>query len=197
MNSIGSHIDLISWRTITFRFFDSFRTAAEDEQGTGDSSKSNSITSEQSIQSTGISASSQSSSTSSIPPRTTEPDNSIYPLSVRNRTKVLLLGSFKTKPVQHTIICQSIWNEMRVAVMVWLTAIGVIKCMNSRCFPIIYRVEASIACRAWTTLETTRTISLPSAPRLSWPSSRKNTCRKKCTNRCRATREWGGNTRAL
>ena len=66
----------------------------EDEPlGGGDSSKSNSITSEQSIQSTGISASSQSSSTNSIPllPRTQEPDNanaSIYPLSVRNRTKV-------------------------------------------------------------------------------------------------------------
>lgn len=60
----------------------------EDEPGGGDSSKSNSITSEQSIQSTGISASSQSSSTSSIPPRTAESDNnSIYPLSVRNRTK--------------------------------------------------------------------------------------------------------------
>jgi hypothetical protein len=61
----------------------------EDETGGGDSSKSNSITSEQSIQSTGISASSQSSSTSSIPPRMAESDNnSIYPLSVRNRTKV-------------------------------------------------------------------------------------------------------------
>jgi len=72
-----------------------FPTVAEDEQGTGDSSKSNSITSEQSIQSTGISASSQSSSTSSIPPRTAEPDNSIYPLSVRNRTKVWPLRSFK------------------------------------------------------------------------------------------------------
>jgi len=67
----------------------------EDEPlGGGDSSKSNSITSEQSIQSTGISASSQSSSTNSIPllPRTQEPDNanaSIYPISVRNRTKTL------------------------------------------------------------------------------------------------------------
>lgn len=63
----------------------------EEEPGGGDSSKSNSITSEQSIQSTGISASSQSSSTSSIPPRTVDPENSsIYPLSVRNRTKVLV-----------------------------------------------------------------------------------------------------------
>jgi len=70
--------------------------AGEDEQGTGDSSKSNSITSEQSIQSTGISASSQSSSTSSIPPRTTEPDNSIYPLSVRNRTKSLLSNNLSS-----------------------------------------------------------------------------------------------------
>lgn len=71
-------------------------TLGEEEPGGGDSSKSNSITSEQSIQSTGISASSQSSSTSSIPPRTVDPDNSsIYPLSVRNRTKVNLTYASK------------------------------------------------------------------------------------------------------
>lgn len=80
---------------LSFSFLYWFRTNAisailgEDDAGGGDSSKSNSITSEQSIQSTGISASSQSSSTSSIPPRSGETDtNSIYPLSVRNRTKV-------------------------------------------------------------------------------------------------------------
>ncbi|XP_046455559.1 serine/threonine-protein kinase Tao-like [Daphnia pulex] len=69
----------------------------DEEQGGGDSSKSNSITSEQSIQSTGISASSQSSSTSSIPPRTVDPDNSsIYPMSVRNRTKSLLVNNLSS-----------------------------------------------------------------------------------------------------
>lgn len=77
---------LYSFPTITI----SLAILGEDDAGGGDSSKSNSITSEQSIQSTGISASSQSSSTSSIPPRSGETDtSSIYPLSVRNRTKVL------------------------------------------------------------------------------------------------------------
>lgn len=62
-----------------------------DEPGGGDSSKSNSITSEQSIHSAGISASSQSSSTSSIPPKSADPDNSpLNPASVRARAKVLI-----------------------------------------------------------------------------------------------------------
>ena len=82
----GSHIFVIFFLYVLRSEYSSL---GEEEQGGGDSSKSNSITSEQSIQSTGISASSQSSSTSSIPPRTVDPDNSsIYPMSVRNRTKV-------------------------------------------------------------------------------------------------------------
>lgn len=55
-------------------------TDTPDEQTGGDSSKSNSITSEHSIHSMGVSASSQSSSTNSLPPAD--------PNSVRNRHKV-------------------------------------------------------------------------------------------------------------
>ncbi|XP_046387066.1 serine/threonine-protein kinase Tao isoform X2 [Ischnura elegans] len=57
-----------------------------DEQTGGDSSKSNSITSEHSIHSMGVSASSQSSSTNSLPPNADGNDNN-YP-SGRNRHKV-------------------------------------------------------------------------------------------------------------
>ncbi|XP_046980924.1 serine/threonine-protein kinase Tao isoform X2 [Schistocerca americana] len=53
-----------------------------DEQTGGDSSKSNSITSEHSIHSVGVSASSQSSSTNSLPPATDGNDGN-YPPSVR------------------------------------------------------------------------------------------------------------------
>ncbi|PNF14844.1 Serine/threonine-protein kinase TAO1 [Cryptotermes secundus] len=55
-----------------------------DEQTGGDSSKSNSITSEHSLHSVGVSASSQSSSTNSLPPSADGNDTS-YPPSMRNR----------------------------------------------------------------------------------------------------------------
>ncbi|BES88078.1 unnamed protein product [Nesidiocoris tenuis] len=59
-----------------------------DEQAGGDSSKSNSITSEHSIHSIGVSASSQSSSTNSLPPVTDmNHDNSSYAQSLRPRQK--------------------------------------------------------------------------------------------------------------
>uniref|UniRef100_T1J5D9 Large ribosomal subunit protein P2 n=1 Tax=Strigamia maritima TaxID=126957 RepID=T1J5D9_STRMM len=56
--------------------------STEDDQAGGDSSKSNSITSTQSIQSGGVSASSQSSSTNSLPPAD---DLQCYPPSIRQR----------------------------------------------------------------------------------------------------------------
>jgi hypothetical protein len=62
-------------------------TDTPDEQTGGDSSKSNSITSEHSLHSVGVSASSQSSSTNSLPPSADGNDTS-YPPSMRNRHKV-------------------------------------------------------------------------------------------------------------
>jgi thousand and one amino acid protein kinase len=64
-----------------------------DEQTGGESSKSNSITSEHSIQSIGVSASSHSSSTNSTPNMneiTNMSTNDHYP-PARNRHKVLLI----------------------------------------------------------------------------------------------------------
>lgn len=64
-----------------------------DEQTGGESSKSNSITSEHSIQSIGVSASSHSSSTNSTPNMndiSNMSTNDHYP-TARNRHKVLLL----------------------------------------------------------------------------------------------------------
>lgn len=58
--------------------------STEDDQAGGDSSKSDSITSTQSIQSGGISASSQSSSTNSLPPGSDELQ--CYPPSLRGRS---------------------------------------------------------------------------------------------------------------
>lgn len=60
-------------------YFVLYPTDTPDEQTGGDSSKSNSITSEHSIHSMGVSASSQSSSTNSLPPA--DPNS-------RNRHKV-------------------------------------------------------------------------------------------------------------
>jgi len=66
-------------------------TDTPDEQTGGDSSKSNSITSEHSIHSMGVSASSQSSSTNSLP--LPNADNNDYSSgSVRNRHKVTAGG---------------------------------------------------------------------------------------------------------
>lgn len=66
-------------------------TDTPDEQTGGDSSKSNSITSEHSIHSIGVSASSQSSSTNSLPlPNADSNDYSTG--SVRNRHKVTAGG---------------------------------------------------------------------------------------------------------
>ncbi|PSN30012.1 Serine/threonine-protein kinase TAO1 [Blattella germanica] len=61
-------------------------TDTPDEQTGGDSSKSNSITSEHSLHSVGVSASSQSSSTNSLPP-SADGNDSNYPPSIRNRHK--------------------------------------------------------------------------------------------------------------
>ncbi|XP_014254039.1 serine/threonine-protein kinase Tao [Cimex lectularius] len=58
-----------------------------DEQVGGDSSKSNSITSEHSIHSIGVSASSQSSSTNSLPPVTDMNHDNCYTQSIRVRQK--------------------------------------------------------------------------------------------------------------
>lgn len=58
----------------------------EDDQAGGDSSKSNSISSTQSIQSGGVSASSQGSSTNSLPPQVDEAF--VYPSSVRGTRNV-------------------------------------------------------------------------------------------------------------
>lgn len=58
-----------------------------DEQAGGDSSKSNSITSEHSIHSIGVSASSQSSSTNSLPPVTDMNHDNSYSHSMRVRQK--------------------------------------------------------------------------------------------------------------
>lgn len=67
-----------------------------DEQTGADSSKSDSITSEHSVQSMGVSASSQGSSTNSLPPPV-EANHDNYPPSMRNRHK----GSNSSALVEH------------------------------------------------------------------------------------------------
>lgn len=67
-----------------------------DEQTGADSSKSDSITSEHSVQSMGVSASSQGSSTNSIPPPP-EVNHDSYPLSMRSRHR----GSNSSALVEH------------------------------------------------------------------------------------------------
>jgi len=69
---------------------------AIDEGAGGDSSKSNSITSEQSVQSVGVSASSQSSSTNSIPPSILDPEdptNHFSPISMRPRARTSIVST--------------------------------------------------------------------------------------------------------
>uniref|UniRef100_A0A1B6LLJ8 non-specific serine/threonine protein kinase n=1 Tax=Graphocephala atropunctata TaxID=36148 RepID=A0A1B6LLJ8_9HEMI len=68
-----------------------------DEQTGADSSKSDSITSEHSVQSMGVSASSQGSSTNSIPPVPEVNHDSCYPPSMRSRHK----GSNSSALVEH------------------------------------------------------------------------------------------------
>jgi len=69
-----------------------FEVGTDDMAG-GDSSKSNSIASDRSIQSVGVSASSQSSSTNSIPPMhdPDDPTNHFSPLSMRPRARASIV----------------------------------------------------------------------------------------------------------
>lgn len=73
--------------TTFLNFYNYAITDTPDEQTGGDSSKSNSITSEHSIHSMGVSASSQSSSTNSLPLPNAD-GNDYSSGSVRNRHKV-------------------------------------------------------------------------------------------------------------
>lgn len=74
---------------------------AIEEGAGGDSSKSNSITSERSVQSVGVSASSQSSSTNSIPPILDFDENNFSPLPLRSRTRTSFV-SYITHKQRHT-----------------------------------------------------------------------------------------------
>lgn len=91
---------------------------AIDEGAGGDSSKSNSITSERSIQSVGIvSASSQSSSTNSIPPMHDhdDPSNHFPQISIRPRAR----GSFVSIYTELYQVNTSFDEEELIAYFLW------------------------------------------------------------------------------
>jgi len=72
-----------------------FSPVANEEGAGGDSSKSNSITSDRSVQSVGVSASSQSSSTNSIPVLHDQEDSSNHvssSISIRPRTRTSIVS---------------------------------------------------------------------------------------------------------
>ena len=91
---------LKSYSVLLYLYFYLCFIDTPDEQTGGDSSKSNSITSEHSIHSMGVSASSQSSSTNSLPLPNTDTTNDYSMGSVRNRHN-LSAGGITANLLEH------------------------------------------------------------------------------------------------